>query len=183
MEGFKKWVIDKVYSIDHPPRKREKPMAVIAVGISRSGTESLRQALHTLGIEHTWHGFDSILPPYCLQEWYKLAVRKWKTVDSDSHIATGPKVSRQDFDTIFGHCAGITDLPAAAFARELIAAYPEAKVILNTRIDLADWHRSFGATMGVFDKNPVDWDWCKSWFWYICTYQIILYKQRAKSLT
>lgn len=164
MGDFKDWLIDQVYGIDHPPRQRKQPLAVIAVGISRSGTESLREALHILGIEHTWHGFDSILPPSCLQQWYKLAIKKWKTVTSEDPKATEPKISREDFDNIIGHCAGITDLPAAAFARELIAAYPEAKIILNTRVDLADWYSSFDATMGLFDRNPVDWDWCKSWF-------------------
>jgi hypothetical protein len=57
-------------------------------------------------------------------------------------------------------------LPGAAFARELVAAYPEAKVILNTRSDMGPWFRSFGATIGTFDQDPKNWEWCKSWFWY-----------------
>jgi len=76
-------------------------------------------------------------------------------------------VTREDFDAIIGHCAGISDLPGATFARELIAAYPEAKVILNTRSDMAAWYASFESTIGTFDKDPKDWGWCKSWFWYV----------------
>jgi len=76
-------------------------------------------------------------------------------------------VTREDFDAIIDHCAGISDLPGATFARELIAAYPEAKVILNTRSDMAAWYASFESTIGTFDKDPKDWGWCKSWFWYV----------------
>jgi len=49
----------------------------------------------------------------------------------------------------------------------LIAAYPEAKVILNTRSDMAGWYSSFESTIGTFDKDPKNWDWCKRWFWYV----------------
>ena len=59
----------------------------------------------------------------------------------------------------------ITDLPAARFAPELIAAYPNAKVILNKRDDADAWYRSFDETMGVWDRNPVDLGWVLSWFW------------------
>lgn len=84
-------------------------------------------------------------------------------------MVDGLKVTREDFDNIIGHCVGISDLPGAAFARELIAAYPEAKVILNTRSDMAAWHKSFDSTLGTFDRDPMNWDWCKSWFWYVYT--------------
>jgi hypothetical protein len=29
------------------------------------------------------------------------------------------------------------------------------------------WYRSFGATIGTFDRDLKDWEWCKSWFWYV----------------
>jgi hypothetical protein len=158
-----------LYATSHPPQTRTQPMQVLAVGISRSGTESLRNALHTLGIEHTWHGYDSILPPYSLEEWYKLAAKKYLEpaatgADADPN---GLKVTREDFDVVLGSCVGVSDLPAAAFARELIAAYPEAKVILNSRGDMEGWRKSFESTLGTFDGDRLDWDWCKSWFWYV----------------
>ncbi|KAE8422797.1 hypothetical protein BDV36DRAFT_244610 [Aspergillus pseudocaelatus] len=131
-------------------------MQVLAVGISRSGTESLREALHILGIKHTHHGFDTILPPSSLQATYRLLQKKY--------TGTPSPLTASDFDTVLGNCVGVTDLIAAEFAPELIAAYPEAKVILNTRRDLDGWYKSMQLTMGYFDRNPVDWDWCKSWF-------------------
>jgi len=169
MPTLKDRIYHTLYATFHPPQTRTQPMQVLAVGISRSGTESLRNALHTLGIEHTWHGYDSILPPYSLEEWYKLAAKKYLEpaatgADADPN---GLKITREDFDVVLGSCVGVSDLPAAAFARELIAAYPEAKVILNSRGDMEAWRRSFESTLGTFDGDRLDWDWCKSWFWYV----------------
>ncbi|KAE8359238.1 hypothetical protein BDV27DRAFT_168713 [Aspergillus caelatus] len=145
-----------LYNLPPPSPKRTQPMQVLAVGISRSGTESLREALHILGIKHTHHGFDTILPPSSLQATYRLLQKKY--------TGTPSPLTASDFDTVLGNCVGVTDLIAAEFAPELIAAYPEAKVILNTRRDLDGWYKSMQLTMGYFDRNPVDWDWCKSWF-------------------
>ncbi|KAL4954352.1 hypothetical protein BDW69DRAFT_194080 [Aspergillus filifer] len=101
-------------------------MQVLAVGISRSGTESLREALHILGYDHTHHGFDTILPPYDLENMYRLLKKKYKTPPAPG-ATPGPKLTAEDFDTILGHSVGVCDLTAAEFAPELIAAYPDAK--------------------------------------------------------
>lgn len=170
MSALKDRIYHILYATKYPKQTRTRPMQVIAVGISRSATESLQRALHMLGIEHVWHGYDSILPPICLEELYKLAVKKYRSPPATAALETGLKISREDFDAVFGHCVGISDLPGAAFARELIAAYPEAKVILNTRDDMAAWHQSFDATLGKFDSDTKDWEWCKSWFWYVVTF-------------
>ncbi|KAL4807884.1 hypothetical protein BDV18DRAFT_109672 [Aspergillus unguis] len=157
------WLLHLVYGVPTPTPKRQKPMQVLAVGISRSGTESLREALHTLGFEHTHHGFDTILPPYDLENMYRLLKKKYKTPPAPGSPPT-TKLTASDFDTILGDSVGVCDLIAAEFAPELIAAYPDAKVILNTRKDLDKWHASMAATMGYFDTNPIDWDWFKSFF-------------------
>lgn len=47
---------------------------------------------------------------------------------------------KAEWDQLLGHCQAVCDLPAAAFAPELIAAYPNAKVILTTR-DPDSWHK------------------------------------------
>lgn len=44
-----------------------------------------------------------------------------------------------DFDPLIGHSVAVTDAAASVFAAELIAAYPEAKVVLNYRKDLDAW--------------------------------------------
>jgi hypothetical protein len=155
------WLLHTVYGLPAPAVKRQRPMQVLAVGISRSGTESLREALHELDLRHTYHGFDSILPPSSLEATYRLHRIKYNT---DSKSGQCQKLTAEDFDTVLGDCVGVSDLTAAEFAVELIAAYPNAKVILNVRRDLDAWYRSMEQTMGYFDANPMDWDWCKSWF-------------------
>ncbi|KAI1373084.1 hypothetical protein F4677DRAFT_448677 [Hypoxylon crocopeplum] len=150
-------IINLVYGGPLPQQKRSQPMQVLCVGISRSGTESLREALLKLDFTHTYHGWDTVLQPrFQLQAWYSLVKRKYEQ--------PGSKFTSADFDPIIGHCVAITDLPGAVFAPELIAAYPDAKVILNVRRDLDAWYRSFESTMGVFDRNPMNLDWVLSWF-------------------
>jgi hypothetical protein len=66
-------IIHSVYGLPPPTSGgRKEPMQVLAVGISRSGTDSLREALHILGFNHTHHGFDTILPPSSLEGIYRL---------------------------------------------------------------------------------------------------------------
>ncbi|RDW78900.1 sulfotransferase family protein [Aspergillus mulundensis] len=152
-----------IYGVPTPTPQRQKPMQVLAVRISRSGTDSLREALHILGYEHTHHGFDTILPPYDLENIYRLLKKKYNTPPPPGQPPT-PKLTASDFDTILHSSVGVCDLLAAEFAPDLITAYPDAKVILNTRHDLDAWHTSMQNTMGYFDTNPLDWDWVKSWF-------------------
>ncbi|KAJ5550492.1 hypothetical protein N7461_005190 [Penicillium sp. DV-2018c] len=153
---FSDRILHYIYGLPPPTSgNRKEPMQVLAVGISRSGTESLREALHILGFNHTHHGFDTILPPSSLEAMYRLLQKKY---------TTGEDLTAKDFDRILSNSVGVSDLFAAEFASELIAAYPNAKVILNVRRDLDSWYQSMQNTMGYYDRNPVDWDWCKSWF-------------------
>jgi len=41
----------------------------------------------------------------------------------------------------------VTDYPAACFSEELVAAYPDAKVILTVRDNVEVWHRSVTETL------------------------------------
>ncbi|QPC71150.1 hypothetical protein HYE68_001902 [Fusarium pseudograminearum] len=131
-----------VYAVpEPPPRHRTKPMQVLCVGPPRSGTESLQTALLTLGYDHTYHGWDIVYenPP---------AASKWfGSVDGNTNI------TKEDFDEILGHCVAVTDAAASVFAAELIAAYPDAKVVLNYREDLDAWHESAIKTLlSVWDN-------------------------------
>lgn len=47
---------------------------------------------------------------------------------------------KEEWDQLLGHCQAVCDLPAAAFAAELISTYPKAKVILTNR-DVDSWHQ------------------------------------------
>jgi len=53
-------------------------------------------------------------------------------------------------------------MPAPAFAAEMVAAYPDAKVILNRRADVYAWYASFLNTFGAMEKS---WSHCVlGWF-------------------
>lgn len=136
MEVVENWL----YPLPDPPKRiREKPMQVLALGMSRSGTDSLCRALTILGYDHVYHGFDIVEPGRMTWgAWTKLGRRKFGTSGSND---TNSGIGRDDFDAIIGHCEAVTDQPCALFAPELIEAYPEAKVILNYR-DTDAWFQS-----------------------------------------
>jgi hypothetical protein len=60
---------------------------------------------------------------------------------------------RKEFDGLLGHCEAVTDTPPADFGPELVAAYPEAKVVIVQR-DFEAWERSYRPLLdGMW--NPV----------------------------
>lgn len=133
------------------PHKRTKPVQVLCLGLPRTGTESLSVALKTLGIE-TYHGWDVVFEPdgSKLQHLRELVRRKYYgSSDGDVHISSA------DFDILIGDNQAVIDSLPTLFAPELIAAYPDAKVILNQRPDLDAWHRSIDKTI----VQAVDQSW------------------------
>ncbi|KAJ3548649.1 hypothetical protein NM208_g898 [Fusarium decemcellulare] len=125
-----------VYTVpEPPPRTRTKPMEVLCIGLPRSGTESLQHALLKLGYNHTYHGWDIVYEtPNYSPQWFG-------SLDGNT------TVTKDDFDAILGHSVAVTDAAASVFAAELIAAYPDANVVLNYRKDLDAWHRSAKETL------------------------------------
>ena len=52
-------------------------------------------------------------------------------VPSLTHGDKGKPYGREESDSLLGRCMAATDTPCAAFYRELLDAYPDAKVILT----------------------------------------------------
>jgi hypothetical protein len=52
-----------------------------------------------------------------------------------------PPYGRDEFDALLGDYDAVADLPVALFKKELIEAYPEAKVIVTTR-NYDEWEKS-----------------------------------------
>lgn len=139
-------LFDLIYSSPQSvPQKRTQPVQVIAVGLSRTGTESLCRALSTLGYDHVYHGFDFLKQPEQVRPWVQLLERKI--------AAEKPKITAADFDLIIGHCTAVTDLPCSALAAELMAAYPDAKTIINRRSDPNAWWESYAKTVDPLVSN------------------------------
>ncbi|KAM0332584.1 hypothetical protein ACHAQA_002868 [Verticillium albo-atrum] len=113
---------------------RTVPMKVLLLGLGRTGTASMRAAMRHLGYEDTYHMMSCSIenPPDALM---------WSDALAAKYHGVGEPFTRADWDQLLGHCQAVCDWPAVAFAPELIAAYPEAKVILTTRAP-DPWHAS-----------------------------------------
>ncbi|KAK0650277.1 hypothetical protein DIS24_g6918 [Lasiodiplodia hormozganensis] len=141
--------------IDRRQCKRTVPMRVMCLGLGRTGTASLRDALRELGFNDTYHMMAVSVenPPDALM-WMDALAYKY---DGVGHFG------REQWDQLLGHCQSLCDWPAIAFAKELIEAYPEAKIILTTR-DVDSWHASCLKTVDWRANDPelkmvAKWDW------------------------
>ncbi|AEO71876.1 uncharacterized protein THITE_2148457 [Thermothielavioides terrestris NRRL 8126] len=178
-------LVERIYALPHPPprRRRTRPMQVLCVGLPRTGTESLQQALLHLGYEHTYHGWDVVYDADAgagyAPGWVALARRKWYAgLGGKGGGSAEARITAEDFDELLGHCVAVTDAAASVFAAEMIAAYPEAKVVLNMRRDLDAWERSLRNTLVHANES---WGfWIASWldrecFWAWHVYERFLW--------
>ncbi|KAK6981489.1 P-loop containing nucleoside triphosphate hydrolase protein [Favolaschia claudopus] len=120
-------------------KQRAVPMQVLALGFSRTGTTSMRIALKKLGYNETNHGFDVWANP--------LEMEMWTEAINAKFYGKGKLYGRAEWDQLLGDYMAVTDMPHILFAKELIEAYPEAKVILTTR-NVDSWWKSYHDTIG-----------------------------------
>ncbi|KAK4163708.1 hypothetical protein QBC43DRAFT_212270 [Cladorrhinum sp. PSN259] len=180
-------LLERLYSFpsdsESTPRpKRTKPMHVLCVGLPRSGTESLQQALMILGYDYTYHGWDIVYPspssssgkePHRdAQLWTNLARQKFHSPVPASTSQQSDDFSASTFDSILATSQAVTDAPASLFASEMISAYPEALVILNSRRDTAAWKKSLLSTIVKANESWAFWvaSWADRecfWAWHV----------------
>ena len=111
-------------------------MKVIGAGYGRTGTLSLKQALEELGFGPCYHMVELLNNGSHVDKWlsaYKEQASPW-----------------QD---IFQNYQATVDAPGCFFYKELMAAYPEAKVILTLR-DPERWYDSVKETVYQSHKLP-----------------------------
>ncbi|KAF5011612.1 hypothetical protein FDECE_2275 [Fusarium decemcellulare] len=129
-----------LYPLKPPARRRDagKQMQVLCLGLSRSGTDSLRSALSILEYSDVYHGF--VITAHQREDcafWVPLMRQK----------LSGSKLPESiDFDSVLANCEAVTDGPANVFAEELLSFYPDVKVILNRRRDVDAWYSSMKKT-------------------------------------
>ena len=71
----------------------------------------------------------------------------WNEALDAKFFSKGRKFARADWDQVLGDYSAVSaDPPAVAFGEDLIAAYPEAKVVLVER-EIEAWFCSFDATI------------------------------------
>ncbi|KAF9875245.1 cofilin tropomyosin-type actin-binding protein [Colletotrichum karsti] len=117
------------------------PPKVIAVGMLRTGTTSVRRALEELGFQHVYDGLDSRTKPSHWVFFEKAAAATWPEINAVGQSPRPKPFTREDWDELFGVYDALTDL-VCFFALELADAYPDAKIILTER-DYDKWFPSF----------------------------------------
>ena len=104
-------------------------LKIIGAGLGRTGTLSLKLALEQLGAGPCYHMLEGAAHPEHSDLW--LAADRGESID---------------WQRIFAGYPAAVDWPACAFWRELLASYPDARVILTLR-DSAVWYASFCETI------------------------------------
>lgn len=106
-------------------------LAVVGVGFGRTGTNSLKLALERLLGGRCHHMYEVHARPELIGLW------------------TAAADGRPDWDAIFEGDVACVDWPATAFWRELVAANPDALVLLSKRASAAEWWTSADRTIFV----------------------------------
>lgn len=109
-------------------------LQVIGSGLGRTGTMSLKRALEQLGLGPCHHMVEVFAHPESVPLW----------------IAAG--AGKPDWEAIFDGYPSMVDYPGAKFWRELMAYYPDAKVIHTLR-DPDRWFESTQATIFAADSG------------------------------
>ena len=109
---------------------------MICVGLSRTGTSSLKAALSILLPGITYHGMDflnEINNPESYEFWLAM---------SEGRATT--KMIRDYF--ISRQCSAVCDVPSILYWRQIHAAFPSAKLVLTGR-DPGKWFTSINSTL------------------------------------
>ena len=119
--------------------KREAGLLVIGAGFGRTGTTSLKAALERLGCGPCYHMQTAMTRPGHSRFW--LHAQRNRDADFVGFLR--------------GYRAAI-DWPTCEFHRELMAGFPDAKVVLTTR-PAGAWYESVRATLWEIDRAMPRW--------------------------
>jgi hypothetical protein len=120
-----------------PETLPRQPMRVIGAGYGRTGTASLKRGLETLGFGPCHHMEEVIKHPAEGPTW--------------TRAARGEAI---DWKTFMSPWGSACDFPSALYYRELMEAFPDAKVILSIR-DPGSWYTSMNETIvPMFERFP-----------------------------
>jgi hypothetical protein len=111
-------------------------LKIIGAGFGRTATLSLKYALERLGFGPCHHMSEVISNAAQTALW--------------SDVTDG----KPDFGAIFSGYSSAVDFPTSAYWQDVLATYPNSKVVLNLR-DPDDWYESFSQTILplILDKS------------------------------
>jgi len=115
-------------------------MKLIGAGLGRTGTKSLQTALEQLGLGPCYHMTEFLAHPEHTDGW--MAAANGEQVDWKSFL--------RDYEST-------VDFPGCSFYKEMMVAFPDAKVLLSVR-DPERWYDSCLDTIyAVNHKWPMSW--------------------------
>ena len=104
-------------------------LKVIGAGFGRTGTLSLKSALVALGFVKTHHMENVMTNSQQIDLWHEIASGK-----------------PPQWDAVYNGYQAAVDFPSSAYYKELLAHYPDARVVLTVR-DFDSWYRSAASTI------------------------------------
>jgi hypothetical protein len=108
-------------------------LKLINAGLGRTGTTSLQVALDRLGFGPCYHMFDIVSSEERLEQWEKIVC----------------DAQRPDWDAVFDGYTSAVDGPCAIYYRQIMEAFPEAKIVLTVR-NAERWYQSTYDTLFQF---------------------------------
>lgn len=99
-----------------------REMQVLTLGLPRTGSASICEALKILGYKEVHHGIGALNLPH---EWPVFSAAADACVSSLPSHEPGRTFSTTDWDAIFGPCEAVTDI-GSLFGLS-VSAYPNAK--------------------------------------------------------
>jgi len=156
--GFKEWIVGQVTMpdnfkqiLDSCPAPSGTPttpgVKVICLGLSRTGTSSLKAALNTLHFR-TFHAMD-----FLQQINSKESFNFWKSLK-------GGSATQEEIRSYFagGNYGAVCDVPCLIYWRDIVKAHPGAKIILTVR-DPIKWYSSLSTALIPLAKQIKRWTW------------------------
>lgn len=120
-------------------------MKLIGAGLPRTATMTQKIALEVLGLAPCYHMANVMGDLDTVPRWLEAFL------------------GNDDWDDIFGGYRATVDWPGAFFYKELMEAYPDAKVLLSVRSG-ESWERSMGDTIwGIFYGDILVHDLSTAW--------------------
>jgi len=110
-------------------------LKIVGTGLGRTGTKSMQTALNQLGFGPCHHMSEMFTHPEAFPHW--IAAAK----------------GAQNWDVLFEGYESMVDWPGVKYWRELVAYYPEAKVLHTVR-DPDQWFDSTQAT--IFNRSNLE---------------------------
>lgn len=128
----------------------KKGLAVIGVGLPRTGTMSTAKALAYL-LE---------CPPQAIYHGMQITTHSQEQLEFWPRAYNGQIENDAEWVEFFQHYRACLDIPAILFYKDLLRVFPKAKVLLTIRSPeswFKSWHSSIAVSLEVVEKMPYKW--------------------------